>query len=219
MRSRIGKCVVYVVAISLCCYGVDATHPRAADAQYSGRQVVFGPLLLAMMAGYQKWLAGPLGNTAAQPASFKATLDATGNPYRITFAPLPGYKTPGASYSVPASDVVDYSLPAVSDANGPVYAKGPLSLSGSYVRAYVAALTVHRSYEKALGDAYAAQNSIGSGVAIAVLAEEKNYILVGFAQRVPAAGAVRKIGCYKEQQYLVNPVTFQATKTRIGCPG
>jgi hypothetical protein len=206
---------IALIAFGSCC--VPLVAPQPVRAQYANKQLVYGPLLLALQIGYQQWLEGPLGNTPPEPASFKATLNATTDPYTIAFVAMPGYTTRGASYSVPASKVVDSSWPAVTNGFVPPYSKGPLSLSGAYVRAYVAALHAHLGYKASLGDGFAYQNSAASGGAIAVRAE-KNDIWVGFAQAVPAAGAVRKIGCYKEQQYLINPVTFAVTKTRIGCP-
>ncbi|MGA8474718.1 MAG: hypothetical protein WB681_06585 [Candidatus Cybelea sp.] len=217
-RSPFKKNVVRLLLMALGCCCVPLAAPQAVGAQYANRQLVFGPLLLAMEIGYRQWLDGPLGHRPPEPASFKATLDATGDPYTITFVSMPGYTTRGASYSVPASKVVDSSWPAVSGAYVPNYSKGPLSLPGSYVRAYVAALNAHLEYKATLGDAFAYQNSTRSGGAIAVLTGKSNDLLVGFSQVVPAAGAARKIGCYKEQQYLVNPVTFGVTRTRIGCP-
>ena len=219
MRSRAAKSLAYIVAMALCLYGVQSAPPRPAAAQYAGTQLVFGPLLLAKMMGYRQWLAGPLGNTPAEPSSFKAMLDATHDPYTIAFSAMPGHHTPGATYVIRASQVIDRSSSPRRGTQGLTFAKGPLSLSGGYVRAYVAALAAQKSYEKALGDAYAFQNSSGSGVAIAILPGRGNDILVGFTQEVSQTGTVRHIGCYKEQHYLVDPVTFVATKTRIGCPG
>lgn len=202
-------------ALALMCLPIAAARP--AQAQWLDRQLVFAPLMLAMDVAYQSWLTGPLGGHAPTPGSFMATLDATRNPYTVVFASAKGYAIPGGAYSVSANRVIDAmsaQLPLF-----PGVSKGPVTLSGGYVLAYRAANAEHAKFMAADADAYAFENTTGSSVVITAFTHENaNAILVGFAQTALPTHGPWHIGCYKEQYYIVDPETFVAQKTTIGCP-
>jgi hypothetical protein len=204
-----------VVVGSICLLLHDA---RPARADLTKTTLVYGPLMVAMVDGYNKWLAGPLNGKVPNQAAFKATVDATADPYTIKFAATSGHTLPGATYDVPAADVLDPSWPSVPSSYVPKFPKGPVTLTGTYVLAFVSAYNVHRPLKKTLGDAYAYGTSNGSGVAISTVSD-KNDVLVGFAQKYKQTTKKIFFGCFKEQQYLVNTSTFKATATNMGCPG
>jgi hypothetical protein len=192
--------------------------PFPVKAQWVDRQLVFAPLTLALGVAYNEWLAGPLAGHALAAESFTATLDATKDPYRVAFALTKSLSTAEVSYAVPASRVIDSSWPQLPLLSG--VSKGPLTLSGSYVLAYLAAHAEHLKRSSAYGSGFAFENSTGSAVVISTIKHEQHdAIIVGFSQSaLPTSGPLRMIGCYKEQYYLVDPKTFAAETTTIGCP-
>ncbi len=221
MRSagvRMGASVAVAAAFAVATFAT----PAEAAAQYAHRQVLFGPLMLAMERSYDLWLAGSLRHRPPDASSFRATLDGSGDPYKISFVAVPGHALATAANSVRASELLTYDdpdWPAAPISSIPL-ARGPLTLSGAYVRAYLAAARLHQSRAVELGDDFAYENSVGSGVVIAVLPSHRNDILVGFVQMARSRDERKHmIGCFKEQYYLVDPSTFVATKTRIGCVG
>ncbi len=144
-------------------------------------------------------------------------LDATNDPYTVAFAPAKGYSTPSGRYEVFASKMIDPSaMPAPTSFAAP---KGPVTLSGTYVLAYLAAHAAHAKLYPAYDSVFAFENAPGSQIVISYPWHDRR-IIVGFAQEVvPAPGSKRFIGCYKEQYFFVDPLTFAATQTRVGCPG
>jgi hypothetical protein len=219
MMDSMGKThVARVVATVMAFMCLLLAIPRPVSAQRQDRQLVYAPLMLALGIAYQEWIAGPLAGHAPPAASFTAVLDGTKNPYRIAFALTKSLSTAEVSYAVSASRVIDSSSPQLPQLQG--VSKGPIALSGSYVRAYLAAHAEHAQLEAAYGTSYASENSTGSAVVIATIQHlGHDAINVGFSQTAPPqSGPLRIIGCYKEQYYLVDPVTFAAKKTTIGCP-
>jgi len=208
-------CLVALALVS--CIFAGAARP--VQAQYTDRTLVFGPLMLALDSAYARWVSGPLRGRTPEPAGFTVVVSAASDPYTIAFRTRPGHSIASAKYAIASSAVVDASWASTASSSGPAYSKGPLTLSGSYVRAYLAAYAAQMARKKALGDSYAFQNSLGSGVALATLPSKHGAILVGFAQTVAQRGRMRHIGCYKEQQVIVDPATFHATPTTMGCPG
>jgi hypothetical protein len=204
------------VVVGSVCLLLHAARPAQADLTKT--TLVYGPLMVAMVDGYDKWVAGPLKGQAPDPSAFKATIDATSDPYTIKFAATSGHSLPGGTYSVPQGDVLDPSWPSVPSSYVPKFPKGPVTLTGTYARAFVAAYHAHTPLKKTLGDANAYGTSNGSGVAISTVSD-KSDLLVGFAQKYKQTTKKIYFGCYKEQQYLVNTSTFKATSTNMGCPG
>ncbi|MBV9103990.1 MAG: hypothetical protein JO060_10380 [Candidatus Eremiobacteraeota bacterium] len=196
-----------------------AATTQPAAAQYTSRQAVFGPLMKALALSYAQWLSGPLKGVTPNPSAFTVKLSATSSPYTVVFAATKGHTLPGGSYSIPSSQVINPKWIAPPPSRQ--YSKGPFTLSGLYVRAYIAALTAHHGIEKSYGDAWAYQDSPGSVVVISALYQDTSHLIVGFGQTyVPAKPPKHPIvGCYKEQQYLVAISNFSAAKTPIGCPG
>ncbi len=213
---------VLLSALVSVCFGVDsAAAVRAQSSPFANRQLVYGPLACAADSAYHEWLSGPLAGTPPAPTSFSATMSATADPYTISFTSTSGNTPAKATYAIASSTCLSSSWPSVPASDQ--FPKGPLTLSGSYVLALVAADAVHSLAEPKTFDPenlFAYLNSPGSGVVIATLPATSNRnILVGFNQYYVKSSAKPLLGCYKEQQYLVNPITFAASQTRIGCPG
>ena len=206
---------VRFVSLALAIVALFVAAPRPAPAQWTNRQRVYAPLMLALNVAYEEWLAGPLGGHAPPADSFTATLDATKDPYRVAFALTKSLSTAEVSYPVPSGTVIDSSGPQLPDVS-----KGPLTLSGSYVLAYIAAHGEHAKLRADDGSGHAFESSTGSAVVITTFQYQQHpAILVGFSQRtLPTTGPLRTIGCYKEEYYLVDPITFAAKRTTIGCP-
>ncbi len=218
-RLRVRWHVILSGLVSVC-FVVDSAEATAQSSPFANRQFVYGPLACAAASAYHKWLSSPLAGTPPAPMSFSATLSATAHPYTITFTPTYGSTPAKATYSIASSVCLSSSWPSVPSSD--LFSKGPLTLSGSYLLALVAADAVHslaepRTFVPASSFAYL--NSPGSGVIIATLPATHNDILVGYIQDYVQAGATRMLGCYKEQQFLVNAITLAASQTRIGCPG
>ena len=169
IATRTFATLAAVVVGSACLLLHDA---RPAQADLTKTTLVYGPLMVAMVDGYDKWVAGPLKGQTPDPSAFKATVDATADPYTIKFAATSGHSLPGETYDIPAADVLDPSWPSVPSAYVPKFPKGPVTLTGTYVRAFVSAYNVHRPLKKTLGDAFAYGTSNGSGVAISTVSDK-----------------------------------------------
>jgi hypothetical protein len=208
-----------VIATSLSLFVVvSLAIERPVQAQYNDVVPVYGPLMLAMESSYKKWVAGPLKGSVPDPSGFQAAVDASADPFKIAFQATKDHTVAPAQYSVPASQVTDPSWPEVPSSYKPNFPKGPITLSGTYVRAYDAAYKLHLTYEAFYGDGYAYQNSPGAGVIFSTL-PANNKPLVGFEQKFVPKTPPYVAGCWKIQYYLVDPQTFEAAKTHIGCPG
>jgi hypothetical protein len=192
---------------------------ETAAAQYTGRTLVFGPLMVALDLAYAQWVAGPLEGVVPDPSTFEVRLDASGDPYTVTFSAQAGSTVAGGSYPVASTTVIDGKWPPVPSTYLPDYPRGPLTISGAYARAFMSAYRAHHSYEEPYGDAFAFLDSPGGGVVIVGLTHDSTKLLVGINQKYKYPGPGYVIGCYKEQFYFVDLRTFEAVKTRAGCPG
>jgi hypothetical protein len=217
MIARRTFATIAAVAVGSVCLLLNGVRPAQADLTKT--TLVFGPLMVAMVDGYGKWVAGPLGGKVPDAAAFKTTVDATSDPYVITFAATAGHSLQGGTYKIPQADVLHTNWPSVPAAYVPKFPKGPITLTGSYSRAFISAYYAHEKVKKTLGDAYAYGTSSGSGVAISTVTDKNSAILVGFAQKYKQTTKKIYFGCYKEQQYLVNATTFKAASSKLGCPG
>ena len=192
---------------------------ETAAAQYTGRTLVFGPLMVALNVAYGHWLAVPLHGDVPDPSTFEVRLDGSNDPYTVTFAAPNGGSLPAVTYRVAATTVIDKKWPPLPGAYLPVFPKGPVTISGAYARAFMSAYRAHRRYEAPFGDAFAFLDSPGGGVVIVGLTHDSTRLLVGFNQKYKYPGPCCIIGCYKEQYYFVDLRTYNAVKTRAGCPG
>ena len=172
---------------------------QPSEAQWSGTQTIFGPLMLALDKGYNTWVNGPLGGTPPAPSSFTASVDATTSPYTVTFTSTAPARSD--TYHIAPSDVTDSAWPAVpSSKQSP---KGPIALSGLYVRAFIAAYAAHLTYKDQLGDGFASLDSPGGSVVV-TKGSGSGKLQVGFRQYFDqSALTMKNIGCWKEQQYFV----------------
>ncbi len=162
---------------------------------------VYGPLMCALEIAYREWI-GSYG--IPRPEAFSATLNATRDPYLVTFVATPGHQATGATYSIDQSRVLDTSF-----GMNPVWAisasKGPMTLSGAYVAAFDAAYQYRiknppvRPWSRIDTDA--------SFVAISVLPWYHGAYRVSMQQLLPAEiGKV--IGCDIQQDFDVDPASF-----------
>ncbi|MBD5657138.1 MAG: hypothetical protein IAI50_18460 [Candidatus Eremiobacteraeota bacterium] len=194
---------------------------QTVDAQsspFKNSQKIFGPLAAcAMDSAYHEWLNGPLNGVIPDASAFTSSVNATKSPYAVSFSATSGHTLPTGSYSIPASNCVDASWPAVPAPQ--IYPQGPLTLSGAYTRAIIAADEAHVQLKQSLQDAYAFMSSPGGGIDIATLLGTNDTIIVSYYQFFVQTGPTRGLGCYKQQQFIVDPSTFIAAKTTIGCPG
>lgn len=187
---------------------------QRSEASWVNTQKVYGPLILALDEAYATWLDQRLGSTPPAPDSFTASVDASTSPFTITFTSTTVALSD--TYHTAPSEVTEATWPAVPSSHQSP--KGPISLSGLYVRALVAAYEMHVTYSDTLGDAYASLDSPGSSVVI-TKGSGSGKLLVGFDQYFDQSGLpMKNVGCWKEQNYFVDPATLVATRTTVGCP-
>jgi hypothetical protein len=185
-------------ALTLLCFAVLVQPAIAATPR---GVVVYGPLMCALEIAYREWV-GTYG--VPRPEAFSATLDATRDPYLVTFVATPGHHASGTTYSIDQSRVLDTSF-GMNPAWAIPISKGPVTLSGSYVTAFDAAYQYRIKSPPVRPWSYI--NSDASFVAIAVLSWYHGAYRVSMQQLLPAEiGKV--IGCDIEQDFDIDPASF-----------
>ena len=90
-------------AVTLLCFAVLVQPAMGATPR---GVAVYGPLMCALEIAYREWI----GSYGAASAAFSATLNATRDPYLVTFVATPGHQATGATYSIDQSRVLDTSF-------------------------------------------------------------------------------------------------------------
>ena len=213
-----GSMFVRLLSIIALLFQLTLSEATAQSTSYASPQKIFGPLACAADNAYQQWISGPLGGKPPTASQFTASVSATADPYTITFSPTSGSTPAKTTYSIASSTCINTSWATVPAADQ--YPMGPITLSGGYVLALIAADAVHAKAQPTSftpASYFAYTNSPGSGVIIATLPHSSNNYLIGYYQYY-VAGSIQ-IGCYKEQYYVVAASSFTATQTNIACPG